>query len=289
MKPAIIFGSIGMLGTDLVAAWKRVNLQEPGTLPDIVEVPDWNTVDITDEPAVHAFVERHQPDLIVNCAAYTDVEGCTRDPSLAMTINGHAPGFIAAAAAKVGAQMLHISTDFVFDGTKGRPYMEDDPTNPISAYGESKLAGERSVQNHLPDACIVRTAWLYGQHGKNFVATMLRLSRERDELRVVSDQIGCPTYTVDLADAIIRLIRCRARGLVNVVNGGECSWYDLARTSLQLAGLTTRVVPITTAEFASPTKRPAYSVLSTARFTSLTGHQMRPWTQALQDFLNRSA
>lgn len=285
MRPAIIFGSIGMLGSDLVAAWKRLRADEPDVLPPPVEVADWDVVDITDESAVRAFIDERRPALVVNCAAYTDVDGCTRDPELAMNVNGHAPDHIAAACARVGASMVHISTDFVFDGRSDRPYVEDDPVGPTSPYGESKLAGERAVQAHLPDACIVRTAWLYGLCGKNFVATMLRLGRERDQLRVVTDQVGSPTYTVDLAEAIIHLIRVQATGAVHVVNAGQCSWHELACRALELAGLTTPVLPTTAAEFASPTERPAYSVLSTARYTDLTGQPMRPWEDALCDFV----
>jgi dTDP-4-dehydrorhamnose reductase len=287
MRPAIIFGSIGMLGSDLVAAWRRVRGEDADALPPPVEVADWDVVDITDEAAVRGFIERHQPALVVNCAAYTDVDGCTRDPELAMRVNGSAPGYIAAGCADVGARMLHVSTDFVFDGTADRPYVEDDAVGPVSAYGESKLAGERAVQEHLPDACIVRTAWLYGLNGKNFVTAMLQLARERDELRVVSDQVGCPTYTVDLADAIIHLIRAEATGIVHVVNAGRCSWYDLARRALELAGLGTPIRPITAAEFNSPTQRPAWSVLSTERYTELTGRRMRPWQDALTNFVAR--
>ncbi|MBN1344705.1 MAG: dTDP-4-dehydrorhamnose reductase [Phycisphaerae bacterium] len=286
-RPAIIFGSIGMLGSDLVAAWERVRAEEADALPPAVGVADWNVVEITDERAVGEFITRHEPRLVVNCAAYTDVDGCTRDPELAMNVNGRAPGYIAAACAKVGARMVHISTDFVFDGKSDRPYVEDDPVGPISAYGESKLAGERAAQQHLPGACIVRTAWLYGASGKNFVATMLRLGRERDELRVVSDQVGCPTYTVDLAEAILRLILAGAEGVVHVVNSGQCSWCDLARKALELAGISTPVLSITAAEFKSPTERPGYSVLSTARYTALTGRRMRSWTEALPEFIER--
>jgi len=275
-----------MLGTDLVAAWKKTRPGGPDALPPLVEVADWNVVEITDRRAVEAFIARHRPQWVINCAAYTDVDGCTRDPELAMRVNGRAPGDIAAACARVGAGMIHLSTDFVFDGRSDRPYVEDDPVGPLSAYGESKLAGERAVRERLPRACIVRTAWLYGLAGRNFVATMLRLAREREQLRVVNDQRGCPTYTADLAEAIIRLFRVRAEGIVHVVNAGDCTWYDLACTALRLAGLSTPVLPITSAEFGSPTKRPAYSVLSTARYTALTGGRMRPWEEALREFIS---
>lgn len=285
MKPAIIFGSIGMLGTDLVTAWQRVRQSEHNALPPLIEVPDWNVVEITDAEAVRAFIDAHQPSLVVNCAAYTDVDGCTRDPDLATRVNGEAPSHIAAACASVGAKMVHISTDFVFDGQADRPYVEDDPVGPVSAYGESKLAGERAVHQHLPDACIVRTAWLFGVHGKNFVATMLRLGRERDELRVVSNQVGSPTYTADLAEAIIHLIREEASGFVHVVNAGRCSWHELACRALEIAGVATPVVPISAAEFDSPTERPAWSVLSTERYAALTGRQVRPWQHALRSYV----
>jgi dTDP-4-dehydrorhamnose reductase len=285
MKPAILFGSIGMLGSDLVAAWRRVRQDRPDVLPPPIEVADWNVVDITDGSAVRAFIDDHRPELVVNCAAYTDVDGCTRDPELAMAVNGRAAGHIAAACAVVGARLVHISTDFVFDGRSDRPYVEDDPVGPISAYGASKLAGEQAVHTRVPEACIVRTAWLYGLNGKNFVATMLRLGREKDQLHVVSDQTGSPTYTVDLADAIIHLIQANAAGIVHVVNAGQCSWYELACEALALAGITTPVRPITAAEFDSPTQRPACSVLSTKRYTALTGRQMRPWSDALREFV----
>lgn len=285
MKPAILFGSIGMFGSDLTAAWRRLRENDPTALPPPIEMPDPSTVEITDAQAVRAFVHEHQPRLVVNCAAYTDVDGCTRNPDLAMAVNGDGPGYLAAACAEVGAKLMHVSTDFVFDGRATQPYREDDPVNPVSAYGESKLAGERNVLRHLPDACIVRTAWLYGLHGKNFVATMLRLGGERDELRVVHDQVGSPTYTVDLADAMIRLVRAQASGIVHVVGTGQCSWCELARSALELAGIDTPVHAITAAEFNSPTERPAYSVLSTERYTELTGHTLRPWYDALAEYV----
>jgi len=287
MKRAIIFGSIGMLGTDLVEAWQALRREGADDLPAVEEVPDWTVVDITDRSAVEAFIKRHRPEIVVNCAAYTDVDGCTRDPDLAMRVNGHAPGHVAEACADVGARMLHISTDYVFDGKADRPYVEDDPAAPINAYGTSKLAGERGVLQHLPDACIVRTSWLYGLHGKNFVSTMLALGRKPDELRVVNDQIGGPTYTVDLADAIIRLIRIGATGTVHVVNAGQCSWHELACRALQLAGLAKEVRPIASADYDSPTERPMRSVLSTARYTALIDRNMRPWTEALAEFVER--
>lgn len=287
MRPVIIFGSGGMLGTDLVAAWKRLQDAGPGVLPPLVEVADWNVVEITDPQAVDTFIGRHHPQWVINCAAYTDVEGCTRNPDLAMKVNGHAAGYIAAGCARAGAGLTHISTDFVFDGESRRPYFENDFPRPLSVYGQSKLAGEQAVRAYLPLACIIRTAWLYGAAGKNFVATMLRLARERDRLRVVNDQTGCPTYTADLAEAIIHLFRVRAQGIVHVVNGGQCTWYELASSAIRLAGLSTPIVPITAAEFGSPTPRPAYSVLSTVRYTSLTGRVMRPWDIALREFIGR--
>ncbi len=285
MRPAICLGSIGMLGSDVVATWLRAREHDPTGLPSLVEVADWTVVDLTDEQAVHEFIERQNPSLVVNCAAYTDVDGCTRDPARAMLVNGDAAAFVAAACAEVGARLMHVSTDFVFDGRSDRPYVEDDPVNPLSPYGESKLAGERAVLEHVPDACIVRTAWLYGRNGKNFVTTMLRLGRERDELRVVHDQVGSPTYTRDLSEAMLNLIRAEATGFVHVVNAGQSSWCELARESLRLAGIDTPVHPITAEEFDSPTERPAYSVLSTRRYTELTGQTMRPWQDALRDFM----
>ncbi len=286
MQPVVLFGSGGMLGTDLVSAWQHARRAEPDRYGELVPVADPSVVEITDPAAVDAFVGRHRPGLVINCAAYTDVEGCTRDPALAMKVNATAAGSIAAAAQRVGAHVLYISTDFVYDGRLNRPYIENDPVGPLSAYAESKLAGEREVRAHVPQACIVRTAWLYGIAGKSFVGTMLRLGETKDELRVVADQRGCPTYTVDLAEAILQLVRVGATGLVHAVNSGETTWHGLAATALRFAGRATRVVPITAAEYGSPTPRPAYSVLSTSRYTALTGRRLRPWDQALAEFVS---
>jgi dTDP-4-dehydrorhamnose reductase len=257
------------------------------------DLPDF---DLTDREQVLAEITRLQPAVIVNCAAFTNVDACEVEEELATRVNGAGPGYLAAAAQAVGAVLVHISTDYVFAGDKGTPYFETDPTGPLSAYGRSKLAGEDAIMaSGLLRYFILRTSWLYGPGGKNFVETMLRLAADRDELRVVADQIGSPTYTGDLAQAIYHLLAVADRsdvyGIYHLANLGECSWYDFAaeiiRESRQQGEVlrAKQVVPIATSDYPLPAPRPAYSVFSKEKYLSATGATLPHWRESLQYYL----
>ncbi len=221
-------------------------------------------------------------------AAYTDVDGCELNPTLAAAVNTLGAVNVARAAAAAGAKLLFVSTDYVFDGTKSTPYETGDPRNPISAYGRSKAEAEEKILNILPDACIVRTSWLFGPGGKCFPDTILKLAATRAEIEVVNDQRGCPTYTLDLADAIIALCKSEAQGIVHCTNRGDCTWFDFAVEILRQAGSKTVVRPTTSEKFVRPAPRPKYSVLSSASLSKY-GIEMRPWQETLPDYLAERA
>lgn len=264
-----------------------------------LDLPDF---DLTDRDRVLDDLERIRPEIIINCAAFTDVDGCETKEALATRVNGDGPGYLAEAALASGATLVHISTDYVFDGVKSTPYLETDPTNPRSAYGRSKLLGEQAViESGLEKYFIVRTSWLYGPQGKNFVETIIRLAREREELRVVADQIGSPTFTGDLAAAIFRLLKTQSvqgasgtfhdlYGIYHFANAGVCSWHEFAEQivrNLEQSGesLSVRKVSaITTEEFPLPAPRPAYSVLSTEKFRDATGETVPHWRDGLKRY-----
>ncbi|MDA0172801.1 dTDP-4-dehydrorhamnose reductase [Solirubrobacter taibaiensis] len=270
----LVTGAAGMLGTDVVAAASAGH--------DVVAFARAE-LDITDAEAVRAAVRDTQPSAVINCAAYTNVDGAETEEDVATRINGDGAGHLAAAAAEVGAHIVHVSTDYVFAGDATEPYPEDAPTGPIGAYGRSKLAGELAVQAAAPTShSIVRTAWVFGPHGKNFVDTMLKLAATRDELTVVDDQLGCPTYTGHLAAALITIAEQRSNGLLHVAGGGQCTWRDLAVATFAAAGLEITVHPTTTAEFGAPAPRPAYSVLGSTRSDAPT---LPSWQDGLKAHL----
>ena len=276
---AIVIGGKGMLGVDLMAA-----LEEDGTFAPAM-VGDLPEVDITSMDSLRKFFGDARPEIIFNCAAYTDVDGCEskRDPAFA--VNGAGAGNVAEMAKTLGARLIHMSTDFVFDGKKASPYCEDDPTGPLSAYAESKLEGERQVTARGDKWCIARTAWLYGAHGRNFVDLMLRLAKEKDELSVVTDQVGSPTWTRDLAEALIALAKRDAQGIFHTANAGACSRYEQVQFIVECARLATRVVPVDSSAFPRPATVPPYSPLSVEKLRYEVGHTMRPWRDALAAYL----
>ena len=244
--------------------------------------------DVTDPAAVRAAVETHRPDLIVHCAAMTDVDGCERDPRRAWQVNALGTQHVAAAAVEAGARLVYISTNYVFDGEAEEPYHEFARPNPISIYGQTKLAGEEIVRALCPQHYIVRTAMLYDETGRNFVNTMLRLARERPVLQVVADQYGNPTYAADLAEAIWRLVRQPAYGTYHLVNAGHASWFDWAREAIRLAGLSTPVEPIPASAYARAARPPRNGVLTSLAAPAL-GIILPPWQDALRRNLERRA
>ncbi|MHA6768422.1 dTDP-4-dehydrorhamnose reductase [Sphingobium ummariense] len=263
---ALIVGAKGQLGRGLQAS------APAGTVLHCVGSDE---LDITNGDAVRALVQAEKPDLLINAAAYTAVDRAEQEEDLALAVNGTAVGTLADAARDVGARFIHVSTDFVFDGTSGVPYAPDAPTNPISAYGRTKLAGEQLAG---PDALIVRTAWVYAPMGGNFVRTMLRVMGERPEVRVVADQIGTPTYAPALAAALWSLAAAGASGIHHYTDSGAASWYDFAVAVQEeglAAGLLSQavpVVPIATTDYPTPARRPHYSVLDkTSTFAAIGG------------------
>jgi len=245
---------------------------------------DLPQLDVTDADAVRRTVAAAGPDAIVNCAAFTAVDAAETDEPAALAVNGAAVKHLAAAADEAGAVLVQISTDYVFDGWAGRPYREDDPPNPLSAYGRTKLAGERearAARRHL----VVRTAWLFGD-GENFVRAIRRqVEGGADSLRVVADQKGSPTYAVDLADALLRLLEVGADGIVHAVNSGSATWSDFAREIVRRLDSSAEVVPITTADAGRPAPRPLSAVLDASRLVSLLGRGLPPWQDALGRYL----
>lgn len=260
---------------------------------------DLPAFDMTDPAVVDDTLSRLQPQVIVNCAAYTNVDGCESEEPLATKVNGEGPGSLARAAKRLGATLVHISTDYVFDGRKTEPYVEGDATGPQSAYGRSKLAGELAIQESgLEKYFIVRTSWLYGPGGKNFVETIIRLAREREDLGIVADQVGSPTYTGDLAHAIFNLLGAEALhasgryGIYHFSGEGQCSWHEFAQEIISLAKgrgekLKVKAVrPIATEEYPLPAARPAYSVFSKDKIKRVTGMDVPHWRDSLAVYMD---
>lgn len=251
------------------------------------EVRGWNEVelDITDQEAVARALAAYRAEFVVNAAAYTDVDGCEGHRERAWAVNAEAPGRLAGWCASSGIGLVHFSTDYVFDGALRRPYREDDPTNPIQIYGQTKRAGELAVLAQCPQALVIRTAWLYGRNGRNFVKSILSAAGLKPRLEVVDDQRGSPTSAADLAALVGWLVAHRVVGLFHATNGGECTWYEFALRILELQGVKTPVVPITSASLQRPAPRPAYSVLDNGKLRAAGAPAMRTWEKAIEAFL----
>jgi dTDP-4-dehydrorhamnose reductase len=243
-------------------------------------------LDVTDAAAVSEAVHREGPQAVVNCAAYTNVDGAEDEPDEALRVNAEGARNIAAAAAEVGASVVHPSTDYVFDGTKPEPYLESDEPSPLSSYGRSKLAGEQATRAANPSHHVVRSSWLFGAGGRNFVETMLELGREQGQVVVVRDQVGSPTWTLHLAEGLVRLLDSRAFGLHHMAAGGECTWYDFAREIFARASVDCHVLSCTTEELGRPAPRPAYSVLRSERAEAIT---LPEWRVGLEGYLAERA
>jgi dTDP-4-dehydrorhamnose reductase len=269
----LVVGANGMLGRDLMAL-----IGDPARGVDIDEI------DITSLESTERIIRTLKPEAVINCAAYTDVDGCETNAEKAMQVNGEGVAHLAMATREIGARLVHVSTDYVFDGSKGSPYVEDDAPCPLGVYGESKLAGELNAAFN-PDHLIVRTQWLYGLHGKNFVETMLRLAVEKDEISVVDDQVGSPTWTVDLSHAVLALLKGGHRGVYHAANSGFCSWNEFARAIFEEAGLSVKVNGMTTAELNRPARRPLYSTLDCSKLEQDARFRPQPWRSALKAYL----
>lgn len=274
MGRVVITGAAGQLGVDLVAGFTARGHEVIGlTRAD---------VDLTQGRALATKVASLRPDVVINSAAYTAVDKAETDPETAWAVNAFAPGFVAQACEQVGARLVHISTDYVFNGMKGRPWHEWDNTDPQSVYGTTKLAGERQVAQYCSRAYVVRTSWVLGEHGNNFAKTMLRLGRQLDQLSVVDDQCGSPTFTLDLVDRIANILDTDQYGVWHASNSGACTWFELARRIFHLADVEVDLAPTTTAAFNAPAPRPANSVLDNVMARQLGLPAMPQWEDSLE-------
>ena len=288
MIRVLVTGAGGQVGAEVA--------RELGAIADLV-AHDRSTLDLARPDEIVARIREARPAVIVNAAAYTAVDHAETDEDLANTVNGVAPGIMAGEAKRLGALLVHFSTDYVFDGSATRPYVEDDPVNPLSAYGRTKLAGERAVAASGCAHVTLRTSWVYGPHGKNFMLTMLRLGATHPELRVVNDQRGAPTSSTQLARVVREIVGRgegvrEASGIYHASAAGETTWFEFAREIFALrarsdpAFVAPRVVPITTAEYPTPARRPAYSVLSNAKLAAGLGVRIPGWREGLAKALS---
>lgn len=287
MSHFLVFGTSGQLGSELrgLAQERDLDLSAIGR----------EVADITDSDAVARTIDAHRPKVVINAAAYTAVDRAESEPELASRVNGYAPGMIAGHCARAGIPFIHVSTDYVFDGTKIGAYVESDPIAPLGAYGRSKAQGESNVRDALDQHVIVRTAWVYGRFGHNFLKTMLRLAAERDRLTIVADQRGCPTATADLAAGIIAAAEKAADGTArwgtyHLAGTGATTWHGFASEIIRHAaghtGRRPKVVPITTAEFPTPARRPANSELASDAFAAEFGYRSAPWPNRVTEIVD---
>ena len=275
----LLLGYEGMLGSELFSLLKSDH--------DVVG-KDIHDFDIASDNDCRRIVAECRPDVVINAVAYTDVDGCEANRERCFAVNAGGVKNVLIACKAGNIKIVHFGTDYIFDGNKNSPYCEEDICQPLNVYGESKLAGERHLFELSKNFLLVRTAWLYGAKGKNFVKTILERAVTLGTLKVVDDQTGSPTYTYDLAEAVKRLIEDGAGGIFHITNGGKCSWYEFARAILEEAGLTdVQVLPIKTDEISRPAKRPCFSVLDGSKFYQTTGITMRPWRLALRNCLQK--
>jgi len=287
MRRVLVTGAAGMLGSELLLQAPRGS-ECVGT--DLAPGVRASGVDLADAPALERLFEEHGPfDGVIHCAAFTAVDLAEEREADALRVNGEACRVLARACSRAAIPLVLLSTDFVFDGRGTRPYREDDPTAPLSAYGRTKLAGERAaLAEHPAGTRIVRTQWLYGPRGKHFPGTIHGLAKTRPELKVVDDQVGSPTTTLELAPALWDVLARGEAGIYHAACEGSCSWFELARATLELSGLAgTKITPCSTAEFPRPARRPAYSVLDCSKLARLRGRALLPWRAALAEFLER--
>lgn len=272
----LITGSNGMLGHDLVEVLKGNH--------ELVLTTS-KTLDITDKEKTIEVILQNNPDIVINSAAYTDVDGCETNSDLAYRVNGEGVKNLALACKEIDCPLVQISTDYVFNGKNTRPWVEDDEIGPISVYGKSKRKGEEAILETLDKYFIVRTAWLYGINGRNFPKTMLGLAENHSEITVVYDEVGTPTYTLDLAKKISELIESDCYGIYHVTNSGACSWCEFSRYIFEIAGRDVKVIPVTASEFARPAPRPSYSVLENRNLVKNGFEPLRDYKEAIKDYI----
>jgi len=288
----LITGARGQLGQELLhileCGKSEIGAVSPLYKGAEIVAADVGEFDITDRNAVASFVNNGKPDIVINCAAITNVDACEGDGQAAMRVNSIGVRNLARATQGVAAKFLHVSTDYVFSGDATEPYCEWDATAPKTVYGKSKLLGENFARGFCDRTFVVRTAWLYGRHGGNFVRTILKNIREKGSLKVVNDQRGNPTSANDLAHHILKLAVTEEYGIYHCTGSGECSWYDFAAKIVELAGIEGEVNPCTTEEFPRPAPRPVYSSLQNLMLSCTVGDEMRPWEDALASFLRQN-
>ncbi|RCW47567.1 dTDP-4-dehydrorhamnose reductase [Paenibacillus prosopidis] len=273
----IVTGANGQLGRELTQ-WTTEAVEIVGLAR--------GELDVTNLSACRNLFTFHRPDVVIHCAAYTAVDKAEYEYDAAFRVNAAATRNVSVAAREVGAKLCYISTDYVFDGKGNTPYREYDQTNPLTVYGKSKLAGEQAVQALHDRFYIVRTSWVYGKYGNNFVKTMLNIASERDRVKVVADQIGSPTYTRDLAAFLLELVETDYYGIFHASNSGSCSWFEFAKAIFEESGMNILVEPCTTADFPRPALRPAYSVMDQSAIRIYGLQTLRPWKEALSEYLN---
>ena len=272
----LITGSNGMLGYDLINALDKKH--------DLILTTS-KTLDITNKEQTTDYICDEKPDIVINSAAYTDVDGCEENTDLAYRVNGEGVRNLALACKEIDCPLVHISTDYIFDGSATEPIAEDGQIGPISIYGKSKLEGEEAIQEILDKYFIIRTAWLYGINGRNFPKTMLELAQNHSEITVVYDEVGTPTYTPDLAEGISQLIETDYYGIYHLTNSGSCSWCEFAKYIFEIAGKDVKVIPVTASEFARPAPRPSYSVLKNKNWADKGFKPLRDYKEAIKEYI----
>ncbi|MGN0611101.1 MAG: dTDP-4-dehydrorhamnose reductase [Ruminiclostridium sp.] len=286
----LITGGKGQLGTELYKCFERgyTELGAPDILKEnnTVRAIDVDELDITDIRAVSDLFSAEKYDAVINCAAYTNVNKCETERAAAYKVNALGARNLAICSEKIGAKLIHISTDYVFEGNSTKPYVEWDICNPQSVYGSTKYLGEEYVKQFCSRYFIVRTAWLYGYYGNNFVKTMMRITKENGTAKVVNDQFGNPTNAADLAHHILKLVPTEEYGIYHGTGSGECTWFELTQKIVEFAGIDATVTPCTTEEYPTPAKRPAYSSLENMMFAVTVGDEFRNWQDALKCFLD---
>ncbi|HNS15096.1 MAG TPA: dTDP-4-dehydrorhamnose reductase [Syntrophorhabdaceae bacterium] len=270
-------GGKGLLATNIIPLFKnRFDVAS-------FDIDEW---DIADRKAGEAVVARERPDALVNCAAVTDVDGCEDKRELAEKVNSRGAAIIADICSEHGIKLVHISTDYVFDGTKGLPYTEEDTPNPVSFYGKTKLWGEEQVLAKAPSSLIIRSQWLYGEGGRHFISKVIEIARERGSIEVVDDQRGSPTYAKDIAEPLSILIEKGESGIYHICNDGSCTWYELAQEVFMALGMDIQVTAVSSQALNRKAARPAYSVFDTKKARNATGIAMRSWPEALREYLS---